>query len=370
MTELATLVAQLESNPHESRWQLTWKIGVLGLIHDHVWQHVAEMSGRHDVVLSVAEPNSPLREKARDEFGVERLHDDYGTLLEKERPDAVLIFVDNAGTAPLVELAASHGKPMMVEKPMADSLANADRMRVAAVNANVPLMINWPTAWQPAIRHALALALDGQIGAIYRFSFRGGHRGPKEYGCSPYFYGWLYDRERNGAGAYIDYCGYGASMARLILGMPSRASATIGHLVKPDINVDDNAVLTLRYQHAIAVIEATWSASGPVPDGGPAIWGRGGTVVVQRRSGRREGDLSGSGVVRLTSDDDPDGQLLDPPILPEGERTAVQYFLTCLAQDRPIEGLVSMEIGRDTQEILEAGLRSDRDGRTISLPLI
>ncbi len=348
---------------------MAWKVGTLGLIHDHVWQHLEEMAGRDDIVVSVADPNLPLRDKARDEFGVARLYDDYAILLEKEQPDAVLIFVDNASCASMVELAASFGKPMMVEKPMANSLANAERMRVAAVNAGVPLMVNWPTAWQPAIRHALQLAQDGKVGSIYRFSFRGGHRGPKEYGCSPYFCGWLYDQERNGAGAYIDYCGYGASMARLLCGMPSRVSAMIGHLVKPDIAVDDNAVLTLRYQHALAVIEATWSASGPVPEGGPAIWGRDGTLVVQRDSGRREGDVRRGGTVRLTSDADPDGQILEPPMLPEGQRTAIQYFLTCLAHDRPIEGLVSMEVGRDTQEILEAGLRSEHDGRAISLPL-
>ncbi|HVX30564.1 MAG TPA: Gfo/Idh/MocA family oxidoreductase [Nitrolancea sp.] len=348
---------------------MTWHIGVLGLIHDHVWQHIGEMAKRDDVTISVADPNAPLREQARDQYGVTRLFDDYARLLEQARPDAVLIFVDNAGTAELVELAASHGRPIMVEKPMADTLANAERMRVAAVNAGVPLMVNWPTAWQPAIRHALRLAQEGEVGDIYRFSFRGGHRGPKEYGCSPYFYGWLYDRARNGAGAYIDYCGYGASMARLLLAMPSRVSAEIGHLVKPDIAVDDNAVLTLRYQHALAVIEATWSASGPVPDGGPAIWGRDGTLVVRRDSGRQEGDVRTSGGVWFTSNAEPDGRFLEPPLLPEGERSAIQYFLTCLDEDRPFEGLVSMTIGRDTQEILEAGLLAARHDRGVSLPL-
>jgi predicted dehydrogenase len=348
---------------------MAWRIGVLGLIHDHVWQHVREMAARDDISISVADPNAPLREQAREQFGVTQLYDDYATLLEKARPDAVLIFVDNAGAAELVELAASFGRPIMVEKPMADTLANAERMRIAVVNAGVPLMVNWPTAWQPALRHALHLAQTGEISDIYRFNFRGGHRGPKEYGCSPYFYGWLYDRARNGAGAYVDYCGYGASMARLLLGMPSRVRAEIGRLVKPDIAVDDNAVLTLRYQHALAVIEATWSASGPVPDGGPAIWGRDGTLVVRRDTGRQEGDVRSGGLVWFTSNAEPDGRIIEPPQLPKGEQSAIQYFLTCLDEDRSIEGLVSLEIGRDTQEILEAGLLAARDDRGVSLPL-
>ncbi len=202
---------------------MAWKVGVLGLIHDHVWRHLGDLAARADVTVAVADPHPPLLEQARSEYGVTRAYADYAELLERERPDAVLIFVDNAGKAALVELAAGHGVPIMVEKPLADTLANAERIRAATVSAGVPLMVNWPTAWTPAIRHVLDLAAGGAIGEIYRFNFRGGHGGPREFGCSPYFYHWLYDRARNGAGAYIDYCGYGVSMARLLLGPASRA---------------------------------------------------------------------------------------------------------------------------------------------------
>jgi predicted dehydrogenase len=342
---------------------------VLGLIHDHVWTHVPELVQRDDVTLSVADLNPHLLERTRAEFGVERRYLDYADLLEREQPDAVLIFVDNAGSADLVELAASHGSAIMVEKPMADSLANAERMRVATNTAGVPLMVNWPTAWVPDIRQALDLAAAGAVGEIYRFTMRGGHGGPNEYGCSPELYGWLYDRARNGAGAYIDYCGYGASMACLLFGLPHRAQATIGRLRKDYVDVDDNAVLLLRYPRAMAVVEATWTANGPVPDGGPAIWGSNGSLVVRRKSARREGERAGQGVVVHITRDQPDGETLDTPPLPEGERTAVEYFLTCLANDRPIGGLVSAEIGRATQEVLEAGLIAAREGREVSLPL-
>jgi predicted dehydrogenase len=349
---------------------MAWKIGVLGLIHDHIWAHLRELAGRDDVTLAVADPHAPLRDKARVEYGVAHLHPDYAALLERERPDAVLIFADNAGTVPLVELAAAHGRPIMTEKPMADSLAGAERMRVAAANAGVPLMVNWPTAWRPEIRHAIRLASEGVIGEVFRLNFRGGHRGPKEYGCSPYFYGWLYDRARNGAGAYLDYCGYGASIARLVLGMPARAQATLGRLQKDDLDVDDNAVLLLRYQRAMAVIEATWTAAGPVLHGGPVLYGRDGTLVADRRPARGEGRGAGdAGTLLHVTRDNPDGALIDVPPLHEGERSAVEYFLTCLAGDRPIEGLVSPAVGRDTQEILEAGLRAGATGREVSLPL-
>ena len=138
--------------------RMVWKIGILGLIHDHVWEHVGMLAARDDVTLAVADPNAPLRDRARATYGVERCYDDPAGLLEREHPDAVLIFSDNRATADLVELAASHGKPMMVEKPLSNSLANAERIRVAVQQAGVPLMVNWPTYWTPAIRHAPALA--------------------------------------------------------------------------------------------------------------------------------------------------------------------------------------------------------------------
>ena len=174
---------------------------------------------------------------------------------------------------------------------------------------------------------------------------------------------------RNGAGAYIDYCGYGASIAQELLGMPHRVQATIGRLQKEYVEVDDNAVLVLRYPGAMAVIEATWTANGPVPDSGPVIMGSGGTLVMRGEKALREGEEASPGVVERITDANPLGEILQPPPLPVGEQSATQYLLTCLRDDRPIEGLVSWQVGLDTQHILEAGLIASRSGHEMSLPL-
>jgi predicted dehydrogenase len=340
-----------------------WTIGILGLTHDHVWTHLSDLARRDDVRLSIAEPRAGLRAQAEGVHGGIRLYDDAAALLEHEQPQAVLVFTDNAGSAAFVELAASHGAAVMVEKPMADRLANAERMMVAAGRAHVPLMVNWPTAWNPAIRHALKLAADGEIGEITRFSFRGGHAGPRAFGVSDAFAEWLYDPARNGGGAYIDYCGYGASMARLLLGLPSRVQATIGRLRTDDSMVDDNAVLTLRYPRAMAVVEASWTAAGPVPQPGPVIAGERASLVVLPGAASRP-----ARVLRVSSDT-PEGEDLDIPPLSADEGSATSYFLTRLHDGHPIDGLVSARVGRDTQEILEAGLRADREDRSVSLPL-
>lgn len=349
---------------------MTRTIGILGLIHDHVWRHLADLAARDDVRLAVADPNPPLLAKARAEFGVAQTYADYAELIERERPDAVLIMVDNAGKADLVELAAAHGIPIMLEKPLADRLATADRIRAASERSGVPIMVNWPTAWNPMVRHALDLVAGGAVGEIVRFHFRGGHAGPRAFGCSDYFCDWLYDPARNGAGAYVDYCGYGASLARLLLGPAQSATATLARLRQDDIAVDDNAVLTIRWARALAVIEASWTAAGPVTDGGPTIAGTTGTLVVRRQVGLREGHIATGGAVELFTPAEPDGRLIAPPALPEGERSAVEHFLACLAADRPFHPLVSLALGHDTQELLEAGLLAAHEGRTVALPLV
>ena len=342
---------------------MRWNIGILGLTHDHVWTHIRELRDRGDTHVIIAEPNQTLLNKARDEYAIDDLFPDYAEMLEQATPDAVLIFTDNAGTASLVELAAAHDTPIMTEKPMADSLVNAERMLRATERAGVPLMVNWPTWWNPSIRHLVTLAQNGDIGEIVRFTFRGGHGGPRELGCSDEFCDWLFDPQRNGGGAYIDYCGYGASLARLLLGLPSHAHAFIDRLVKTTISVDDNAVLTLRYPAALAVIEATWTAAGPIPDAGPSIAGTQGSLVVSGPTSAHPRTL------RQTSRRNPNGRVIEPPTLSHGNRNATEYFLACLRDDRPIVGQVSAVISRDAQEILEAGLRSSRSMTTVPLPI-
>ena len=55
--------------------------------------------------------------------------------------------------------------------------------------------------------------------------------------------------------------------------------------------------------------------------------------------------------------------------LPAHYRSGPDYFTYCLLHDLPFEGLVSGLVSRDTQEILDAGLRSMATGRQVCLPL-
>ena len=83
-------------------------------------------------------------------------------------------------------------------------------------------MVSWPTVWRPALRHGLAPAAAGAVGSPVQLSHRGGHAGPREFGCSPQFCDWLYDAQAKRGGALVDYCGYGVILARTSSGGPRR----------------------------------------------------------------------------------------------------------------------------------------------------
>jgi predicted dehydrogenase len=249
---------------------------------------------------------------------------------------------------------------MLVEKPMAADLAGADRMLAAARSAGVTLMVNWPFAWWPALQHALHLAQSGAIGRVFGTRYRSAHEGPKELGCTPFFYEWLYDTERNGAGALMDYCCYGAALARAVLGQPNRVTAMVGRLVKEYVTVDDNAVIVMQWPNAMAVAEASWTQVGHLTSYIAVIYGSEGTLLVEPGQ---------QGRLLLATREQPDGIAQDVPPLPDEQRSATAYFLSRIAHGLPVEGLCSAQVSRDAQEILEAGLRAATEGSAVSLPL-
>ena len=214
------------------------RVGVLGLSHDHVWANLRSVAeGELGTLTAVAEPDALLRARLGREHGGVAVLATYEALLERTDLDAVLLFADNRASAEWGVRALGRGLPVMVEKPMAADVGGADALLGAARAAGLPLMVNWPTVWRPALRHGLALVAGGAIGEPVQLSHRGGHAGPREFGCSPQFCDWLYDGARNGGGALVDYCGYGGILARTVLGRPASVTAVAAHLRKAGLDV-------------------------------------------------------------------------------------------------------------------------------------
>lgn len=333
----------------------TYRIGIAGLIHDHIWNMLRwwkELEGAE--LVAAADVNAPLLDKIQAEFGVQKLYRSTSEMFERENLDIVTVTLDNASTADVVEQAAGHGVHVMSEKPMAATLEQAQRMVEACRKARVQLMINWPTAWSPAIRTVDRLVQEGAIGAVHKVKYLAAHQGPKEFGCTPYFYDWLYDARLNGAGALMDYCCYGAVMAAHWLGRPASVVGIMGTLVKEDFPVDDNAIILMKYPHAFGVAEASWTQQAPDGSANPSLYGAAGTLSV-----------IGSRVRLARLGREPEWIESDPPA--PGKRNGAEYLVSCLEAGTPVEGVCSPATSLLAQEILQRGLESAQSGRETNL---
>jgi predicted dehydrogenase len=343
-------------------------VGVLGLSHDHVWGNLAALAGcDHGRLTAVAEPDAQLRERFGKRYPGVPVHEQFDALLDRRGLDAVLVFSDNRASAELGVRALERGLPVMVEKPMAADLAGARALLHASRAAGVPLMVNWPTAWRPALRHGLTLAADGAAGEPTQLSHRGGHAGPHEFGCSPQFCDWLYDPQRNGGGALVDYCGYGAVLCRLVLGRPQAVTAVTPPPRKSGLVAEDRAIAILSYPRALGLLEASWMQIGGEPAFAMIVYGESGTLIVHQPRPTREGERVGVGRVQIVTADG--SRFVEPPPLPPDERDGPTHFLSRIAGGGEVTPFCAADVGADVQEVIAAAQRSSATGRRVDLPL-
>jgi len=345
------------------------RVGVLGLSHDHVWGNLASLGdGEHGRLVAAADPDPQLRERVQKLHGGIVTHESFDALLERRDLDAILVFADNRRSAELGVRALERRLPVMIEKPMAADLAGARALLAAGRAAGLPLMVNWPTAWRPALRHGLALAADGAAGEPTQLSHRGGHAGPREFGCSPQFCDWLYDPHRNGGGALVDYCGYGAVLCRLVLGRPQAVTAVTPPPRKPGLVAEDRAIAILSYPRALGVLEASWMQIGGEPAFAMIVYGERGTLLVHQPRPTREGERVGAGRVQIVTAEG--SRFVDPPPLPPEQRDGPTHFLTRVATGGDVTPFCSPDVGCDVQEVIAAAQRSAGTGQRVELPLV
>jgi len=335
------------------------KVAVMGMAHDHLWTNLRQLKDvKGAALVGGADPVASLQAEFKEKTGCSKVYGDYEELLDKEKPDAVFAFTATAHHVDVVELCAPRGIHVMVEKPMAATLEQADRMLVAARKANTRLMVNWPTAWSRCFHTLKRLIDEGTIGQVWQLLWRGGHSGPDELGCSEAFCGFLFDKDLNGAGAFNDYGGYGSSMCVQILGTPQQVVGMAGRLIKTHLPVDDNGMMLIRYPHAICRLEMSWTEAVPhKPPHDILVYGTEGTAVAGREG------------VELYTRDDKEGKTISPDELQAGRTNGPEYFVNCIQNDEDSEGMTSPDASRAAQEIMEAGLISATSGMAVSLPI-
>ncbi len=335
----------------------TYRVGVASMVHDHVWGELGHWSKMPNIELVAAgDVNADLRDKIKAQYNVSQVYESWQEMIEREELDIVQAASENSACADIVEACAAKGIHVISEKPMAATLSQAERMVSATEGAGTQLMINWPTAWSPAIQELERRIVAGDIGQLFYFKQRSAHNGPKEIGCDPHFWGWLYDEEKNGAGALMDYCGYSADMCARFLGLPAQVTGFRGVFVKDYAVPDDNAIILMKYPHAFGVAEACWTQTTGYATNNPVAYGTEGSIAI-------------SGNKLIVQRPGKETEEIEAPPTQAPRRSGPEYLIHCLESGEPIEGFCSMSVSRDAQEILEAGKRAADSGQTMNLPL-
>jgi len=115
-------------------------------------------------LVGVADPAPGAAERLAGSLGAPKATTDPAELLADPAVEAVLIAAPARFHADLVEAAAGAGKAVFCEKPMALTVADADRAIAAAQAAGVPLQVGFNRRFDTGFRAAHDLVAAGRLG--------------------------------------------------------------------------------------------------------------------------------------------------------------------------------------------------------------
>jgi predicted dehydrogenase len=165
-----------------------WRAAVIGCgrIADSIEDEVAEAPGwtllpfshagayqrcPRTELVAAADPNPERLERFGARRGVGRLYADYREMLERERPDVVSVCVPTRAHPEVAIEVSAHAdrgvRAIFLEKPIAQSLAEADRMMAAFQRHGVTVAVNHTRTWDPLNATVRRLIAGGAIGAVH-----------------------------------------------------------------------------------------------------------------------------------------------------------------------------------------------------------
>ena len=353
-----------------------WRIAGINFDHMHMGDLLREAHELPDAeIAGICDKDSARMSRAKQAFGIpeERVFTDVGACLSACRPDLVILCPATADHASAVEEAASHGIDILIEKPFAASLKDADRMIAAAQKASIRLAINWPLAWYPPHVTSKRLIDEGVIGDVIEVHFYDGNRGPLYHLADKVEVSeeevrrakptsWWY-KAASGGGSLLDYLGYGATLGTWFMG--GEAPLTVTSVVdEPEgLEVDEHSITICRYRTGLSKLETRWGTFTdpwtlqPQPKCGFVIVGTAGTISSYDYDKH----------IGLQTRSHPEVRNLPVDVLQAPFRKPIEYVLHCKQIGAPIEGPLSPELCRTAQRIVDTAALSAKQKRTLEL---
>ncbi len=293
--------------------------------------------------------------------------------LEVAKADVAILCPASAEHGDWVERVAPYVKAILMEKPFAASLAEADRMMVACRKHNTLLAINWPLVWVASHQTAKTYIEQGRIGTLKEVHYYNGNRGPlwhtaekiertAEWVAAEKPHSWFYSAQRGG-GSLLDYLGYGTTLGTWYFNglKPLEVTSTIDAPL--GLEVDEHSITVARYPAGLSKFETRWGTftdpwiAQPQPKCGFVLVGSEGTIS----------SCDYENKVTLQTAREPIAH--DLPVIPLAApyRNPIEYISHILCTGEPLQGPLSPEISRIGQQIVDTAFQSAHLKRTLPL---
>jgi predicted dehydrogenase len=340
------------------------KVGLIGsqfgaTLHIEGFAKVAEAE-----VVAAASPNQAHVEEFARRHHIPDAYTDHRRLLERPDIQLVCVAVPNYLHCGMVEEIAAAGKHVVIEKPLAMNLAEADRMIAACRQAGVLLMYAECLCFAPKYVRAKQLVDEGAIGKAYWIRQYEKHWGPHS--------AWFWDVDRSGGGAIFDMGCHGFEFARWMFGKPKVKSVTAQcgtYVHQHKTRADDYGVFLVEFENGcMAQVEDSWSKPGGIEDAAE-IFGTQGVIYcdICRGSSSLVYSQGGFGYAVEKADSTKGwNHVIYEENWQYGYPQELQHFVDCvLGRAQPLE---SGEDGRAVLEVMFAAYESAATGRRINFP--
>jgi predicted dehydrogenase len=355
----------------------------MGRAHSNAWRQVAHFFADvpFEPVLKVVVGRTEAKvQEAQDRLGFEEHATSWQEVLARKDIDVVDICTPGDSHATIAIAAAEAGKAILCEKPLANTLADAERMLAAVQKAGVIHMLCHNYRRCPAVALAKQMIDEGQLGDIHHY--RGVYL--QDWIVDPKFPRvWRLEKARAGSGSLGDILSHTMDLSRHLVGEPVEVSGLLKQFVSerplPDdpsklgkVDVDDSAQALVKFANgAVGYYEGTRFATGRKNYNRLEINGSKGSLVwdLERMNElevySESGPLSGFRTISVTDAKHPYMAAWWPPghiIGYEHSFTHTVYdFMRAIAdgkQPRP-----NFEDGLQNQRVLDAIERSASTGQ-------
>jgi predicted dehydrogenase len=245
------------------------KLGVIGCGAIAQRRHLPEAVANPDVtVVAVADPKPGRAKEIGDKFGARFAFEDWRKVIDAD-VDAVAVCTPNAMHAEHTLAALAAGKHVLVEKPMATTLADAQAMVAAADKSGKFLMVGQNQRLMGAHVKAKQILDRGELGRVLAFRTAFKHPGPDGWSVDGAA-SWFFKPEQAVMGVTGDLGVHKIDLMRWMLGQEiTEIGGQIATVDKIDpatgqlIALDDNAFLTCRTSGgAVGAILISWTNYG------------------------------------------------------------------------------------------------------------